>query len=863
MRKMTSRLATMLAIATLAVAPGCDDGPAVVPNPDVTVDTNIPDGGTTDGVITDDGTPKDTSDVNVPPGDTLKGDDGGTPPGDVQEETTDDCAGRECGLSPAGTNCGICTDPEKCNSLGQCNAPANPLGSFCGPNAECPQLIDDPANPGEQILNPDFQNCLNPQCESGFCYGAGGLSYSSAPVCSDACAVSKDDVNNATGNPGGDGVDDPDVVNSACANFEDGPNGSEFRCVSYTPPGQQAVAFCTPGTTFAECKSSNDCAAGEMCGMLRINGVFSERCMGAFKGGDYGVAAKGGEACNEVDPFEDGGLKFCEQGGLCFGFGCASYCDPGADLDDPSDDVGCNTTLWEPDTGCDTGTNTCMGNPNLACTADIDCSWLDCGLIDQTIFSNDPYAADFCFPRGCVTDANCPTDMYCRFNYNGDKDANNLPVWDSFCLPKADGGVALGEACDADPDDNVPGDTCLNEAMCFGGFCSTICDLDADCGTDQLCHVIEFQIEDLTVPAQEQSLPLAVCLNYQGSKTACLSQADCGAGESCSLYTYFNTDVATKDAAPIFRDGLCVTAVGAGATGATCTGPGDCAGGFCMGADAEAGVAGFCSEVCATAESCPQIDDGNGGMANGVCTNLFVGYGGDSRRVDTRIYTGVCQFTTASGAKCGPGESDCPATEACSPFVIGSGPNNPTNTDYLCLGNVNAEDAPAPAVALGGVCNLAAVDSAGDPVEECLSAICLSSDDSDDGYCSKICDPAADTCAADLNIPTAICAPVVTQPRPEAFSANEGKWYACRKDENCAPCAFSQNCPGDRACVNLGTDDDTNSDFRCVPTCTEAADCAGKDGGAECNTGADFFGNESMGCFDQVGAAPTNFCATP
>ena len=108
--------------------------------------------------------------------------------------------------------------------------------------------------------------------------------------------------------------------------------------------------------------------------------------------------------------------------------------------------------------------------------------------------------------------------------------------------------------------------------------------------------------------------------------------------------------------------------------------------------------------------------------------------------------------------------------------------------------------------------------------------------------------------------PTAFCDDIVTQPRLGAFEANSGSWNACRKDENCSPCLNHAFCPGDRVCINLGAYDDTLSDYRCVPSCTDASDCTDGDAPAECNLGKDGFDTEAMGCFDPGVSSPVNFC---
>jgi|GEM_PF-1122362 len=851
------------------------DGQTTDEGGDMGFDSGVPDGAAGDSVGDGDGAaspdvPSDNGGDAQPPDD-VQGDGSTTvdamadadAAADVDPEVTadvvpdaaadvpaNDCGNRECGLSPTGAFCGVCPMNELCNAAGQCVPPAGSDGSYCGSTAACPLVISDPS--GGQVLNPNWPACANAQCASNFCLDGAGVIVSAAPVCSKPCTISADFVDNSTGASGSDGIEDPGAF-SQCTGFADGPNGSDFKCASYSPPGSgAAIAYCTPGTGFAPCASSDDCPSGEMCALTFIGGTYNERCISAFTGGAWGDGVPGGQTCNESDPTEP--LAFCEQGGVCFGYGCASFCDPGTG-------AGCDTTEWEPGTGCNTAAGTCLGSPSIPCSVDSDCSWLECSLVDQPIFSNGSYTGDFCFPKGCDTDADCGNGLYCRFGYSGDVDGSGLPVWDNYCLPEFEGGVGLGAECDMDPDDSIPGDTCASEDMCIGGYCSAICTGDQDCGTDQFCHLLEFTIEDLSTPGGQQGLPLDVCLTYPGSKTSCLSNSECPSGERCETYLYRNPSGVTVGDGPIFVDGLCVTATGAGATGANCFSGSDCAGGWCIGADAGANVPGFCSEVCSASADCPSVDAGNGQTLNGLCTNLFTGYGGDSREPRFRIYTSVCQFTEASAQDCGPSSGalgSCPSGESCGAFVIASGPNHPATPEYRCISNENPAGQPAPSLQLGQTCDPELETPGGETVEQCLSGLCF--EDSSAGFCTQICDPTNDTCASDLGNPTAFCDEVVSVPRKGAFASNAGSWNACRLDENCSPCALHEGCPGDRVCVNLGADDDFLADFRCVPSCATGADCTDPEAASVCNTGADFFGTPAQGCFDPGTFAPVNFC---
>jgi hypothetical protein len=762
-----------------------------------------------------------------------------------------DCGTRVCGTGPTGCSCGTCNVGEICTPAGQCLVPANANGQWCGPSADCPAFIPDPANPGEEIFNPDYSTCQHNQCASKFCLGAGAPGvFIDMPVCSRPCDIVEDKVNNKTGAAGADGIEDPNVPFSDCDNFSDGPGGANYVCVNFASPTVgSALSYCIPGSNFAACSANKDCAAGEQCMAGTIGGQLGERCMAKFKAGEWGTASQLGEACESTDPFAAGGLSYCESG-WCFGLGCIDYCavDSDCDTSSPGDCAG----------------GTCANWSSHSCTADSDCSAFSCSLLGQQIFSNVPeYTADLCWPRNCDYDADCPGGFYCRYSWNGAFDANGLPFWENICLPQAAGGVAIGEACDHDPDDNIPGNTCANEDLCIAGYCSALCAVDADCGSDQQCVVNEFTVplDDSDPDSAQQSLPLKWCQTYQGSKTACFSEATCADGESCDLYTVENVDAGTGQLdpdAPFFTLGQCTTSDStAGAYGANCLNGADCETGWCLGADSATNTAGFCTSLCESAADCGQLAGPDGETYNGICTALLLGYGGDARIQETNSYVPLCQFTSASGADCSA-DFTCAAGEACQPLVISYGPNYDAKVDYRCLSNTNA-DASMGTTAVGGPCDPTLEDAEGNAIMQCASGLCFEeATAANAGYCSRLCDPANDTCAA-AGTPDMKCLAVATIPRRGAYTDNTGEFYACRKDIDCGPCFTSGFCPGDRVCVNLGQDANLLADYRCVPACATSADCAGE-AATTCSTGKDGLGGERKGCFALAVGVPVNYC---
>ena len=137
-------------------------------------------------------------------------------------------------------------------------------------------------------------------------------------VCSRPCEIYKDTVNNASGAQGPDGVEDTDTPISDCASAFPGPGGDTYTCVNFGQAGGQTLAYCLPGTSFAECDSDADCPADEGCQLTTVGGSINERCFSRMESGEWGEVVQMSEDCNG-NPFE-GDVTLCETG-LCFGLG--------------------------------------------------------------------------------------------------------------------------------------------------------------------------------------------------------------------------------------------------------------------------------------------------------------------------------------------------------------------------------------------------------------------------------------------------------------------------------------------------------------------------------------------------------------
>jgi len=804
MMRATNLLLTVLAVASLAAA-GCggdtkdDKGDTTSTAGDTTVTTG-------DTTVTT--TPDTTADTDGP-------------------NCTSICGGRECG-NRSGCNCGACDPGETCSAAGQCEAPGAPLGSFCGITATC--------EPSNTAVYPD---CLDKQCASRNCLSNNQSAFLLRDVCSAGCTISKDDDDN--------GVNDADAPNDTCnpTDIVDGPAGNLFRCVNFSAPGDSPLGLCVPGTEFEECASDLDCPSGEGCELTTIGGNISFRCVGKYIDNDSWNADVVGlsETCND-DP-ESGPVAYCASG-LCFGIGCVSPCDRAAT--DPN--AGCDTTKVIADTGCDTAAHTCKGNAAIACTKDIDCSSWECGEPRQ-IFSNVTQKFDLCWPKGCTTDDQCGGGFYCRFFWNGEEgDAAGL---DSLCLPATPGGAELGEACDPNPDDNVPGDTCKDTDLCIGGFCSNLCLSDADCATSkgQLCAVAELPGDADDDGETDFALAVQWCQTYPGATGNCRNDSDCAATETCDVYEVANPDANGKDDAPYLLAGKCVPVSATdfpgetGTFGQACNDGSECRSGFCLGATET--ESGFCTKTCADTPDCGSVNIG-GETARGVCSSLLFGWGGDFSDNTNAVFIPLCVLTDDTLADCSDDLSCDAANEVCLVNTVATDAAHAPKIEYLCEQVVD-EGTALPTGAVGSACNPNPGD---DDALECANAYCQTDRDGN-GYCTKPCD--GDSVCGNGTT----CTQANVFARVGEYADNSGSVGFCLKPSLCEECYGNFDCNGDFVCANVGSS--TASNYRCVPKCeTAGANSAECGGTTSCTAGADQRGEASLGCYNKAGTAASTVC---
>ena len=661
-----------------------------------------------------------------------------------------ECGNRVCG-SVGGCSCGTCDPGEACSAAGQCEAVGEPMGAYCGVTDTC------------NADSADWPDCINAQCTSQICLSESGVIIVNKSVCTRGCLLYKDDDQ--------DGVNDADAPLDDCNpdDIADGPAGNAFRCVNTADIGQSPNGVCLPGTVFNTCNSDADCADGEGCDIVSTAAGVAFRCTAKQKDGAWGGSAGVGETCNN-DPAA-GDLALCESGfclngadGLGVGIGCVNRCGSGIGASTPDQEAKCDTTTAE--TGCDTTTNTCKGRPGLACDTDVDCSSWEC---TESIFTDLPASARMCWPKTCSGVNGCGGGYFCDLGI--DTVASGDYGWVGNCAQEDPEGKDFGAACDADPTDELilnGGDTCKATGLCQSGFCSALCESNADCGDDATCTILEYIGDVDGDDIDDEIVPGFVCEHSPQGATACNSESDCADGETCNIFIAANP--AEDVDAPYLRYGSCVPAPsGADAGyGNIVDLRGQCESG--IGFELTDGTFA-CTEFCTTFDQC-DLDDGEGGTLEGICLPQLWSWGGDYANRAVNIYAGLCLpalLFGSTGDACGTDFTCTEATEACTPFTLAGDPTQAVTTEYTCL-DISDADGNMPTGAPGTACT---------SDYDCATGLCTSEDGVAAGYCTKLCSDTVDTCAAD----SMTCTDYIVYTRQGAYADNSGGYKRCEKTE--------------------------------------------------------------------------------
>lgn len=245
-----------------------------------------------------------------------------------------------------------------------------------------------------------------------------------------------------------------------------------------------------------------------------------------------------------------------------------------------------------------------------ACNGDVPCKdGLVCVTWSQgALFGTCETICDLETQTGCEEGRHCQLITFDSVTFD--------PI--GLCM-EPNGGPKEGEACGADP-------VCEANLICVNygadvNECVRYCDPEAEdtCGEGRACEAVRFS----SVP---NTPAVHVCTK---ARVNCTTNADCEAGESCSVVAGPNDTVELA----------CVPTSGPKKGGELCAANDECATGYCI---QEYGV---CYGTCETGGDC-----GPGA----ACSTLFVSVNG-----------GPAEFVPACMRSCGA-ERDCRPTEGCS-----------------------------------------------------------------------------------------------------------------------------------------------------------------------------------------------------
>jgi hypothetical protein len=621
-----------------------------------------------------------------------------------------DCDGKSCGFDGCEGICGLCPDGSTCGLTGSCEiAGLSPFGGPCHITEDCqPTMLD--ALTGEEIANPVWPSCLNSQCEdpSALCMAPYGL-----PACAKVCNVSKDDINNASGESIPDNIDDPDVVGDACEDSFQGVVEGEWSCVALS----SSFNLCSPGVDFKPCDSNADCFGEESCQILNVGGGLEARCMPKIKEGFVQVA-KIGDLCEE-NPFSPNSFFFAEEvfceSQLCLGngIGCTGYCFNDGDC-----------ANFEAGEGCVDGA--CAKNPELNCTTDTDCSNLSCQSL--LLSSSLGYVDDICFPKQCSVNSDCPDpDSYCRTFTNGQPGV--FMDWEHLCLKRPDNTVGLGESCNGFPTLENPGPVCENPIWCIHGYCGTHCSTDDDCDVNkgQRCIVREFLPDATGDGFAEKVLIQGVCGTYPHEDEAqeCANDGECIGPDSVCVPILTNSDPTNQ-----ILETQCVNPGTNAPFGSQCgvENSGTCGSQLCFNLTPPGGSqATKCTAFCQDATDCGTFDF-DGVIYPSVCRSISYSNNGTFSGADN-VYLPVCVpapsgstlTTCANEAGTAADASLCGEGEMCQAYPIITDLESPSSIDFRCIAQT-----PGALSIFGDDCLNG---------DECLSGYCVAQS------CASLCDP--------------------------------------------------------------------------------------------------------------------------
>ncbi len=443
------------------------------------------------------------------------------------------------------------------------------------------------------------------------------------------------------------------------------------------------------------------------------------------------------DACDAV--CQNVAITSCVDGDGC----CAPGCTAANDLDCDT----CGNGVVDGAEACDKAIAAGMPgacptgcNDNDACTGDVLVGNADqCSAMCSNTATTSCVTGDGCCPANCTT----ANDDDCQLN-----------------------GTIFGSACSTDAECGVD-NFCLTEADQGnpGGYCSNVCQANADCGNNAFCS------GGICLPTCTTNAECRngySCSDFFGSGNTCVRDtnlsapgAGCAADTECqgSVFDAVCFEEATN---PNFAGGMC-SLLCLGGDNDTCQDGANCTG---VGLDANGNDQFVCTASCTINADCRAgyvcTDfDGNGnnecwpgatgnGLPGAACTGVQDCAGGaDGLCANTPNFVDGYCTTDCTVLGCATG-SNCTALSATANFCLDECTvNADCRTGYSCvdMDNNNTNECFPIASGSGGI------GSTCSAVQDCAGGIdgfCIEDEDGfQGGYCSIDCTTNANACGAD------------------------------------------------------------------------------------------------------------------
>lgn len=361
----------------------------------------------------------------------------------------------------------------------------------------------------------------------------------------------------------------------------------------------------------------------------------------------------------------------------------------------------------------------------------------------------------------CGSSADCDETSVCTVRPVGDE---ILPV----CVPLA-GDVSGGGPCRTSEE--------CTSGLCIGQVhrvCAEICQEDEDCSqANTTCQDTSFASGGDTPndPSDDQVFSFSVCEWALDNGQNCASDADCAAGEVCTLG---GTEEAPAN--------LCRPAWGDVGAGALCETSNDCRSGICLDTNR-------CYGACSGDADC---------LEGSTCGSVSVGEGGS-------VELSICVEPTQ------PCDSleDCRDGWLCMPYE-----SEPNVISGGCFPSTNAEGALP-----GEVC---AADG------DCASGSCIA--DGNGGRCYGLCNPEGNVgCGAGTACYVDQVSFTFDQGTPDSFDDVYDSTTACLEDfGSFRECDGNSDCPGVEVCAPFDNKNRNGFQPRCIDAVRPNGDATGR-----------------------------------